>query len=203
VDALDIADWPSGLCPESPTIPKGKEQQLSNSNALTYFRHMATRDIYLCVGGNLGDREGNMEEVLTFIEFNFGDIQNLSPIVESDGWHMSNVPKFLNQVIHIKSELSNKELLVEIKDLEQFYGRTKKGLDYQSREMDVDVLLIDQEIIEEPELIVPHPRMTERRFVLYPLSCLVPDLIHPTSQLPISKLLADCTDENQVVIFEP
>jgi 2-amino-4-hydroxy-6-hydroxymethyldihydropteridine diphosphokinase len=176
---------------------------LSNSDAMAYFRPMATRDIYLCVGGNLGDREGNMEEVLTFIEFNFGDIQNLSPIVESDGWQMSNVPKFLNQVIHIKSELSNKELLEEIKDLEEFYGRTKKGLGYQSREMDVDVLLIDQEIIEEPELIVPHPRMNERRFVLYPFNCIAPDLIHPTSQLSIAKLLAACKDDNQVVLFAP
>jgi 2-amino-4-hydroxy-6-hydroxymethyldihydropteridine diphosphokinase len=164
---------------------------------------MALRDIYLCIGGNLGDRNSNMEEVLTFIEFNFGTIVSSSPIVESAGWQMIDVPPFLNQIVHIQSELSNKQLIDEIHDLDDFYGRPKKGDTYLSREMDLDILLIGEEIIEEPELIVPHPRMLERRFVLLPFSLLAPDLVHPQCKQTIAQLLDACPDNNLVQVKMP
>jgi len=155
---------------------------------------MALREIYLCVGGNLGDRESNMEEVLSFIEFNFGTIQAISPMVESEGWQMEGVPPFLNRIVHIKSELSNKALLEEIKDLDEFYGRPPKSETYLSREMDVDILFIGSEIIKDAELTVPHPRLHERRFVLLPFAELNKEFIHPEFQKTIGQLLTECTD---------
>jgi 2-amino-4-hydroxy-6-hydroxymethyldihydropteridine diphosphokinase len=164
---------------------------------------MAIRDIYLCIGGNLGDRDANMEEVLTFIEFNFGDVIAVSPIVESEGWKMTNVPPFLNQIVHIRSTLTNAELIEEIHDLDDFYGREKSEGQYLSRTMDLDILLIGDEIIAEEELNVPHRYMHERRFVLDPFARLYPEVIHPVYGKTIAELLNECPDTNPVALYRP
>jgi 2-amino-4-hydroxy-6-hydroxymethyldihydropteridine diphosphokinase len=156
------------------------------------------RTIYLCIGGNLGEREANLEETRMFIEFNFGDIVAISSVYESEAWGMQDAPPFLNQVVCIESDLSNGELLDEILELEDFYGRERSEVEYLSREMDIDVLLIDQEILHDASLHVPHPRMHERRFVLMPLSEIAPDLEHPELKTNISSLLKDCTDKTKV-----
>lgn len=156
------------------------------------------RTIYLCIGGNLGEREANLEETLMFLEFNFGDIMAVSSVYESDAWGMQDAPRFLNQVVCIESELSNEELLTEIAELEEFYGRERSDEEYLSREMDVDVLMIDQEVIDEDKLKVPHPRMEMRRFVLEPLQEIAPDLIHPVFQKTVSALLSECTDNTKL-----
>jgi 2-amino-4-hydroxy-6-hydroxymethyldihydropteridine diphosphokinase len=156
------------------------------------------RAIYLCIGGNLGEREANLEEAIDFIGFNFGDVVSVSSIYESEPWGMSDVPNFLNQVVHLQSELTDKELLVEIADLEEFFGRERSSQGYVSREMDVDVLFIDVEVISTEALQVPHPRMSERRFVLEPLAEIAPDLMHPVLNKTATELLKACTDQGKV-----
>ncbi len=156
------------------------------------------RTIYLCIGGNLGEREANLEEAGDFIDFNLGDVVATSGIYESEPWGMTDVPSFLNQVVQIRSELSNEELMQEIQELEEFFGRERSAQGYVSREMDVDILFIDQEIIETDTLRVPHPRMAERRFVLTPMAEIAPELIHPELKKNIQELLASCADKGQV-----
>jgi 2-amino-4-hydroxy-6-hydroxymethyldihydropteridine diphosphokinase len=156
------------------------------------------RTIYLCIGGNLGEREANLEETRMFLEFNFGDIVAVSSVYESDAWGMHDAPRFLNQVVCIESDLSNEALLSEIEELEEFYGRERSEEEYLSREMDVDVLLIDQEVIDDDKLKVPHPRMEMRRFVLLPLQEIAPDLMHPVLRKNVTTLLSECTDTTQV-----
>lgn len=156
------------------------------------------RSIYLCIGGNLGEREANLEEAIEFIDFNFGDVMGVSSIYESEPWGMTDVPNFLNQVIHIQSELTDKELLVEITDLEEFFGRERSSKGYVSREMDIDVLFIDQEIISTESLQVPHPRMSERRFVLEPLAEIAPEFIHPELNQSVESMLKACSDKGKV-----
>ena len=156
------------------------------------------RAIYLCIGGNLGEREANLEEALEFIDFNFGDVVGVSSIYESEPWGMSDVPNFLNQVVHIESELTDKELLMEIADLEEFFGRERSSQGYVSREMDIDVLFIDGEIISTEVLQVPHPRLSERRFVLEPLAEIAPKFIHPELKQSVEVLFKACTDRGKV-----
>jgi 2-amino-4-hydroxy-6-hydroxymethyldihydropteridine diphosphokinase len=156
------------------------------------------RTIYLCIGGNLGEREANLEEARDFIDFNLGDVIAASAIYESEPWGMTDVPNFLNQVLEIQSELSDKELLEEIAELEEFFGRERSAEGYVSREMDVDVLFIDQATIETEELRVPHPKMQERRFVLEPLAEIAPDFIHPVLKKSIQELLVSCPDKGKV-----
>ncbi|MFM7727889.1 MAG: 2-amino-4-hydroxy-6-hydroxymethyldihydropteridine diphosphokinase, partial [Flavobacteriales bacterium] len=93
------------------------------------------RQIYLCIGGNLGEREANLEEAVEFIDFNFGDVIAVSSVYESEPWGMTDVPNFLNQVVLVESELSNEELLTEISELEEFFGRERSTAGYVSREM--------------------------------------------------------------------
>ena len=156
------------------------------------------RAIYLCIGGNLGEREANLEEAIDFIGFNFGDVVGVSSIYESEPWGMSDVPNFLNQVVHIQSELTDKELLEEIADLEEFFGRERSSQGYVSREMDIDVLFIGEEIISTESLHVPHPRMSERRFVLEPLVEIAPEFIHPELKQSVEVLLKACSDKGKV-----
>ena len=156
------------------------------------------RQIYLCIGGNLGEREANLEEALTFIDINFGDVLAVSSIYESEPWGMSDVPNFLNQVVLIQSELSNDQLLSEIAELEEFFGRERSSEGYVSREMDIDVLFIGDEIVDTEAFKVPHPRMAERRFVLEPLAEIAPDLVHPQLKQTVTEILKACADKGNV-----
>jgi 2-amino-4-hydroxy-6-hydroxymethyldihydropteridine diphosphokinase len=154
--------------------------------------------VFLCIGGNLGNREENLAEALMFIDFNFGDVVRTSAIYESPAWGMTNAPAFLNQVVEIKTKLDALALLQEIDELEEFFGRERKSGVYLNREMDVDILLFNQETIDLPKLQVPHPRMHERRFVLVPLAELVPDYSHPTLNQTIAQLLEKCEDKSAI-----
>jgi 2-amino-4-hydroxy-6-hydroxymethyldihydropteridine diphosphokinase len=156
------------------------------------------RQIYLCIGGNLGEREANLEEAVSFIDINFGDVLAVSSTYESEPWGMSDVPNFLNQVILIQSELSNQELLSEIAELEEFFGRERSSEGYVSREMDIDVLFIGAEIVDSETFKVPHPHIAERRFVLEPLAEIAPDLMHPQLKQSVTEILKACTDKGKV-----
>ncbi len=159
---------------------------------------MSKRTIYLCIGGNLGEREANLEETRMFLEYNFGDVLAISSVYESEAWGMIDAPSFLNQVVRMESELSDEELLIEIADLEEFYGRERSKAGYLSREMDIDVLYVDDQIIETEKLIVPHPKMHLRKFVLMPLSELAPDFVHPVLKKTSVELLKECADASEV-----
>jgi 2-amino-4-hydroxy-6-hydroxymethyldihydropteridine diphosphokinase len=111
---------------------------------------------------------------------------------------MADVPNFFNQVVHIQSELSNEELLAEIEELENFFGRERSTEGYVSREMDIDVLFIESEIIDTEQIKVPHPRMTERRFVLEPLTEIASDMVHPALKQSVAELLKACKDTGKV-----
>jgi 2-amino-4-hydroxy-6-hydroxymethyldihydropteridine diphosphokinase len=154
----------------------------------------------LCLGGNLGNRAENLEEALLFVEFNMGDIVTQSHIYQSPAWGMSG-PPFLNQVVIIDTELEAEALMAEIHELEDFFGRERETGKYLDREMDIDILFFDDAVIDTPSLIVPHPRLNERRFVLMPLAEITPDFMHPVLGKTIAALLAECPDNAQVTKY--
>lgn len=154
--------------------------------------------IFLLTGGNIGNRTKSLEKATVLIVERIGRIVKSSQIYETEAWGITDQPSFYNQVHLIESELSAEEVIKIILKIEESMGRIRT---YKNAEriIDIDILFFNDEIIYQPQLIVPHPEISNRRFVLVPLNELVPDMIHPVYQKSISDLLSTCKDKLKVV----
>jgi 2-amino-4-hydroxy-6-hydroxymethyldihydropteridine diphosphokinase len=124
---------------------------------------------YVGLGSNLGDREALIRQAASLL-----GARRLSTIIETEPWGYEDQPRFLNAVAELQTRLAAHELLEELLEVERTLGRERTGPRYGPRTVDLDLLLYGDETIEEPGLVVPHPRLAERRFVLEPLAELVP-----------------------------
>jgi 2-amino-4-hydroxy-6-hydroxymethyldihydropteridine diphosphokinase len=129
---------------------------------------------YVGLGSNLGDRERLIREAAELI----GAVR-LSTVIETEPWGYGNQPMFLNAVAEIETRLTARQLLDHLLDVERRLGRERVGAQWGPRTIDLDLLLYGDESIDEPGLVVPHPRLTDRDFVLRPLAELVPLLKIP------------------------
>ena len=128
--------------------------------------------IYLSLGSNLGDKEGNILRAYTLIEQRIGHIARKSSLHRTAPWGFESSNDFLNSVIAIETSLTPRELLTETQRIEREIGRTAKTSadgTYQDRLIDIDILIYNDLIIDEPDLQIPHPLMNQRDFVLKPL----------------------------------
>jgi len=154
--------------------------------------------IFLITGGNIGNRKKNLETAATLIQDQIGTIVKSSKIYETDAWGITDQPAFYNQVHIVESNFSAKEILNKILNIEEKMGRVRT-IKNAARIIDVDILFFNNEIINKPNLIVPHPQIINRRFVLMPLNELVPKMIHPVFKKSIHELLVNCKDELRVI----
>jgi 2-amino-4-hydroxy-6-hydroxymethyldihydropteridine diphosphokinase len=129
---------------------------------------------YVGLGSNLGDRERLIREAAELI----GAVR-LSTVIETEPWGYGNQPMFLNAVAEIETRLTARQLLDHLLDVERRLGRERVGAQWGPRTIDLDLLLYGDESIDEPGLVVPHPRLTDRDFVLKPLAELAPLLKIP------------------------
>ncbi len=129
---------------------------------------------YVGLGSNLGDRVRLIEDAAMLI-----GAARLSTVIETEPWGYENQPKFLNAVAEVETSLTARQLLDHLLDVERRLGRERVGAQWGPRTIDLDLLLYGEETIDEPGLLVPHPRLTERDFVLRPLAELVPSLKIP------------------------
>jgi 2-amino-4-hydroxy-6-hydroxymethyldihydropteridine diphosphokinase len=129
---------------------------------------------YVGLGSNLGDREGLIRRAADLI-----GATRLSSLRETDPWGHEDQPKFLNAAAELETPLAARQLLVFLLDVERRLGRERIGPRWGPRTIDLDLLLYGEETIDEPGLVVPHPRLREREFALGPLSELVPSLKIP------------------------
>ena len=148
---------------------------------------------FLSIGTNLGDRENNIRKVISFIQKDNIKIISKSSIYETDPVGFISQPKFLNAVCHIQIGLNPFQLLSKLKKFEKSLRRTK-GFANAPRTIDLDILLCDNMVINTPNLIIPHPRMLERLFVLVPLMELNPKLINPVSGDSIYRIFKSLKD---------
>ena len=145
--------------------------------------------IYLGLGSNLGDREAalrNARELLTAAGIG---ILRESSLYETEPQDVANQPWFLNQVVEAQTALFPMQLLSRVLKIEKELGRRRRSIDKGPRIIDIDILLYHRFVIDSPALIVPHPRMHERRFVLAPMAELAPELRHPVSKHTMRELL--------------
>lgn len=144
---------------------------------------------YLCLGSNLGDRAGIMEKAIREISgLENCSILRQSAMIETKAYGLTDQPDFLNSVIEIRTTLEAHALLKELLRIETELGRTR-GIKWGPRLIDIDILIMDDLVISDSELCLPHPDFHRRRFALVLLAELAPNLIHPSINKPISQLL--------------
>ena len=154
--------------------------------------------LYVLLGGNLGDKKRIFSEALALLNSRVGALTNQSSIYETEPWGFESSDLFWNQAIEIETNLSPMSVLSQTKKIEQDLGRVRKSNQYDSRLIDIDILFHGDFIHNQKDLVIPHPRLQDRKFALLPLCEIAPDLIHPVFQKTIRQLLIECTDKLNV-----
>jgi len=148
---------------------------------------------YLLIGGNLGNRQKNLEKAMELIAAKAGQVGKSSSLYETEAWGMRDQPAFLNQVLVLFTKLDPRQLLSIILDIEHQMGR-ERTQKFGPRAIDIDILFYNEAIIDEPGLTIPHPQLHLRKFTLEPLHEIAPSLVHPVLNKTITDLLKDCPD---------
>jgi len=154
-------------------------------------------NIFLLLGSNLGDKEKYIQQALDLINQQIGLVELCSSMYETAAWGKTDQPTFLNQAIRLKSSMTAMKLLEAIWSIEDNLNRTRDER-WGARTIDIDILFYGSEIINLPDLVIPHKLLHERRFVLMPLNEIAPDLNHPVLHKTINQLLQELTDELSV-----
>lgn len=151
---------------------------------------MKEHTVYLALGSNLGDRLANLKQAIDSLTPQM-EVKAKSSVYETPPWGYEDQPKFLNQVVKAKTYLDPEPLLKHLKRLEVALGR-QTSFPNGPRLIDMDILFYDELILNTSALVIPHPRLQERGFVLLPLMELSPDLIHPLSKKSVREMTAGC-----------
>ena len=155
---------------------------------------------YLSLGSNKGDRIGYVQQAASLLGMDEKiTIVRTSAFYESEPWNMNTKNWFVNAVVEIKTQYSPQELLVACQRVECQLGRTpiEKG-QYQDRTIDIDILFYNNQIINQPNLIIPHPQLINRQFVLKPIIEIAPEFVHPVYHKSIFILHNECKDKCEV-----
>lgn len=145
---------------------------------------------YLGVGSNLGDRMANLAAAVTLLAETPGvRLARQSSLYETASiGGPEGAPPFLNGAVEVETTLRPAELLDRMMEIERSLGRERR-VKWEPRPIDLDILLFGNEIVSTQELVIPHPLMHERRFVLEPLAEIAPEAVHPVLQMTVKGLL--------------
>jgi 2-amino-4-hydroxy-6-hydroxymethyldihydropteridine diphosphokinase len=149
--------------------------------------------VCLSLGSNLGEREVLLRKAVELVGENIGEISAVSSIYETLPWGKTDQPNFLNLAMIAITELSPEEVLTKTQFIENQLGKDKKE-HWGARLIDIDIVLFEDKIIDTPHLIIPHPYLHERKFVLEPLAEIAPDFVHPILGKTIGELLLSGRD---------
>jgi 2-amino-4-hydroxy-6-hydroxymethyldihydropteridine diphosphokinase len=155
---------------------------------------------YFSLGSNLGNREQNLQEAIRRAKA-WGRIVAVSSFYETEPVEFTDQPCFLNCVIALETTADPAQLMRELLRIENEMGR-KRTVKKGPRSIDIDILLFGDAVVNTPELTIPHPEMTRRRFVLEPLAEIAPELLHPVSQKAVKELLAELAPGQRVQKYQ-
>ena len=156
------------------------------------------QQVFLGIGGNLGNKNENFKYVSSLIENHLGKILQASSKYETPPWGFHAEESFWNQVLLIETKHSPEILLKEIHKIEELFDRKRDEKEYSSRKMDIDILYYDDIFLEEKKLTIPHPLLHQRKFVLVPLAEIAPEFKHPLLRLTSVQMLENCHDESVI-----
>lgn len=155
---------------------------------------------YLLLGSNMGNSKTQLVKAVRNIEKKIGSVTRLSTLYSTAAWGNTRQPDFLNQVIIVETELTASQTMQIILQIEKQMGRIRT-VKNAPRIIDIDILFFNKEIIDQKQLIIPHPQIQNRRFVLVPLNQLSPNLLHPVLKKSVHQLLIHCPDTLNVKKF--
>ncbi len=158
---------------------------------------MEINKVFLSLGSNIGDRIHNLSLAKSQIFDEIGKITISSKIYESEPWGFKFQDSFLNQIIIIETYLGYNEILKKILNIEKKLGRVRKGK-WEARNIDIDILFYNNEVIYLKDLIIPHPLIQKRNFILIPLNEIAKNYIHPKINKTINQLLKLSKDKLNV-----
>lgn len=156
--------------------------------------------IYLLLGSNMGNSKASLSKAVVQIGKYIGKVIRKSGLYSTAAWGNTNQPDFLNQVIIVETKLSAPQTMQSILAIEEKMGRIRT-IKNAPRIIDIDILFFNKEIINQPQLTVPHPQIQKRRFVLVPLNQLSPNFKHPLLNKTVHQLLINCLDKLNVKKF--
>ena len=159
------------------------------------------RSYYIALGSNDGNRMQLLQQALDKIYAEIGEVRAISKVYETPAWGF-NGNAFLNACIAVSSRLSAEEILRKLLVIENELGRQRSEVEgYQDRNIDLDIVLSEDEIINSDSLKIPHPEMHQRKFVLFPMADIAPKEIHPLLKRSISELKAQLIDDSPIAIY--
>jgi 2-amino-4-hydroxy-6-hydroxymethyldihydropteridine diphosphokinase len=159
------------------------------------------KSVYLLLGSNQGEREANLQNARKAIEKNIGKIAQKSHHYETQSWGKTDEDDHLNQALEVQTVLSPREVLRKLQQIETEMGRIKTQK-YGSRIIDIDILMYENLVVNEPDLVIPHPELPNRNFALIPLMEIAGETEHPTLGLPIEEIYLACEDELEVFMLD-
>lgn len=148
---------------------------------------------YLSIGSNHGNRELYLQTALSALGNAIGKLISVSDVYESQSWGYEG-QNFLNMAVKLQTEQDPYKILPVIQDIETRAGRIRTPGKYTDRTVDIDILFMDDLVFQDEELVIPHPQIRNRLFVLIPLMDIDPDFMHPVLRKTISQLRDECSD---------
>ena len=142
---------------------------------------------YVALGSNLGDKEANLRKALELLQERGVEVVKTSSFICTEPYGVTDQPQFLNGVCEVRTRMAPLALLHTLLEIEQEMGRVRLR-HWGERNIDLDLLLYEDVVMDTPELILPHPDMQNRDFVLLPLAEIAPELVHPILQKSIEEL---------------
>ncbi len=154
--------------------------------------------VVLSTGSNLSEPVSRLETAARIAEYRIGPLKARSAVYRSPAWGFDSQYPFYNQCLELTTGLLPEEVLHICLDIERDMGRIREGHGYTDRIIDIDLLFYDDLVLEQNGLLIPHPRIGERRFVLLPLHEILPLYIHPGNGMTVEEMLRICTDPGDV-----